>query len=54
MKRIGIVGHFGGDKVFLDGQTVKTKNVYRALCESFSVDDIYKLDTYGNKFLLYP
>lgn len=49
MKRIGMVGHFGGDKEFLDGQTVKTKNLYRALTEAFSTDDIEKLDTYGYK-----
>lgn len=49
MKKIGIVGHFGGNQVFLDGQTVKTKNLYRALNEEFSPGDIEKLDTYGYK-----
>ena len=49
MKKIGVVGHFGGDRVFLDGQTVKTKNLYRALTEAFSLEDVEKLDTYGYK-----
>ena len=49
MKKIGIVGHFGGNENFLDGQTVKTKNLYRALEEEFSSDEIEKLDTYGYK-----
>ena len=47
--KVGIVGHFGGNEVFLDGQTVKTKNLYCALQEVFSPDDIQKLDTYGYK-----
>ena len=48
MKKIGMVGHFGGNECFLDGQTVKTKNLYQALEEEFS-PDIQKLDTYGYK-----
>ncbi|MBR4931011.1 MAG: hypothetical protein IKZ00_09475, partial [Bacteroidaceae bacterium] len=47
MKKIGIVGHFGGDEVFLDGQTVKTKNLYRAIEERYSFENVIKLDTYG-------
>ena len=49
MKKIGIVGHFGGDEVFLDGQTIKTKYVYKALVDKFGEDAIEKLDTYGYK-----
>ena len=30
-KRIAIVGHFGGKKDFLDGQTIKTKVLYNEL-----------------------
>lgn len=41
---ICIVGHFGGNRSFTDGQTVKTKYLYNALLErSFSVD---KVDTF--------
>ncbi|MBQ4153935.1 MAG: glycosyltransferase [Clostridia bacterium] len=46
MKKIGIVGHFGGTEAFFDGQTVKTKNSYRALCDNFGEDNISVLDTY--------
>lgn len=49
MKKIGIIGHFGGNKDFYDGQTVKTKNCYRALCEEYGSDNIVALDTYGYK-----
>lgn len=49
MKKVGIVGHFGGNKSFFDGQTVKTKNLHRALEEEFSPESIKKLDTYGYK-----
>ena len=49
MKKIGVIGHFGGNEVFLDGQTVKTKNLYRALEENIDLADIQKLDTYGYK-----
>lgn len=30
-KKIAIIGHFGGNETFLDGQTVKTK----VLCAEF-------------------
>ena len=30
-KTVGIIGHFGGKKVFLDGQTIKTKILYEEL-----------------------
>ena len=31
MKNVTIIGHFGGDEVFTDGQTVKTQNLYKEL-----------------------
>ena len=46
--RIGIIGHFGGDKVFLDGQTVKTKILYEELI-SAGYQNIYCVDTYYNQ-----
>lgn len=46
MKRIGIVGHFGGDEQFFDGQTIKTKNLYAALTDQYSSEDIAVLDTF--------
>lgn len=47
--RIGICGHFGADKVFLDGQTVKTKNVYDVLCEAYGAENVLINDTYKIK-----
>ena len=40
MSKICICGHFGGTKEFLDGQTVKTKNIYMRM---FSTDMIHFL-----------
>ena len=54
MKKIGIIGHFGGNEVFLDGQTVKTKNL-KLLLEDYSGFSTYCVDTYlvrKHKFLL--
>lgn len=45
--RIGICGHFGGDQTFLDGQTVKTKILCRALMEKFGDDAVFAADTHG-------
>lgn len=47
--KIGVCGHFGGGKVFLDGQTVKTKNVYEALCEAYGTENVLINDTYKIK-----
>lgn len=45
---IVIIGHFGGNKVFSDGQTVKTLNLYRELLEKTNWK-IIKVDTYYKK-----
>ncbi len=45
MKKIAIIGHFGGKKDFLDGQTVKTKVLYEELLKTQKYN-IYKVDTY--------
>lgn len=42
--RICIIGHFGGGKTFVDGQTVKTVTLYKAL-KSRNIE-IEKVDTY--------
>lgn len=48
MKRVSIVGHFGGSETFTDGQTVKTKTLYQEL--SKKTKSIYIVDTfYKNK-----
>ena len=46
MIKIGICGHFGGNKVFLDGQTVKTKIVTQELKKIYSTKT---LDTFQGK-----
>ncbi len=48
-KKIAIIGHFGGDKNFLDGQTIKTKILYDELLKATNWD-IRKVDTYLRKF----
>lgn len=48
MKKIGIIGHFGGGRDFLDGQTVKTKVLYEEL-KKRGFENIFCVDTYYNK-----
>ena len=45
--KIGICGHFGGDEVFLDGQTVKTKIITNELIKKYGKHTISTMDTYG-------
>ena len=48
--RIGIIGHFGGQEYYTDGQTVKTKNLYEALKERCEcIQKIDTVDTYYAK-----
>ena len=54
MKKVAIIGHFGGNETFCDGQTVKTKNL-EGLLEDCSDISIKRVDTYysrSNKFRL--
>lgn len=44
---VTILGHFGGNKTFNDGQTVKTRTLYHALLSEGVV--VYPLDTYDLK-----
>ena len=46
MIKIGICGHFGGDKIFLDGQTVKTKIITQELKKLYSIKIV---DTFNGK-----
>ncbi len=43
--RIGIIGHFGGKKTFLDGQTIKTKEINNYLEKYYNIET-FKFDTY--------
>ena len=45
MRKIGIIGHFGGKEEFFDGQTVKTKILNDELIATGNFK-IYKVDTY--------
>lgn len=47
-KKIAIIGHFGGNEDFLDGQTIKTKILYDELVEATNWK-ITKVDTYYKK-----
>lgn len=53
MVKIGICGHFGGNKNFLDGQTVKTKIITKELQKEFGDNEVKKVDTYGGKKRLF-
>lgn len=45
--RIGIIGHFGGNEVFTDGQTVKVMSLYEGLSKRIPKNvKIDKVDTY--------
>lgn len=45
--QFGIIGHFGGNKNFTDGQTVKTKEINEYLEKYYGIE-IKKFDTYKN------
>ena len=45
MRKIGIIGHFGGNEEFFDGQTVKTKILNDELLATGNFET-YKVDTY--------
>lgn len=47
--KIGIIGHFGGGKVFLDGQTIKTKILYQEILEQIKQDCVDYIDTFNWK-----
>lgn len=49
MYKISICGHFGGNKEFNDGQTIKTKTIFNELYKKFGENNIGKIDTYNWK-----
>lgn len=52
-KKVGIIGHFGFGKEFLDGQTVKTKTLAKELKNIFGDEQIILCDTHNSlKFLV--
>lgn len=47
MKKVCIIGCFADTFDLLNGQTVKTKIVYKELEKSIGCDEVMKIDTYG-------
>lgn len=47
--RVGICGHYGGGKIYLDGQTVKTKIFTKELANKIGEQNIEIVDTHGWK-----
>ncbi|MGO5205022.1 glycosyltransferase family 4 protein [Parolsenella catena] len=48
-KKIGLIGRINPECRLFDGQTVKTRMMYRLLCETYGEDSIYTVDTYDYK-----
>lgn len=48
-KKIGLIGRIDSDCRLFDGQTVKTRMVYRLLCEMYGEESIVTVDTYDYK-----
>ena len=46
MKKIVIIGNFFGEKESYNGQTVKTKTLYKSFIEKYGKNYILKIDTY--------
>lgn len=53
MKQICIIGHFGFGKELLNGQTIKTKTITKALEKQLGIKQIMKIDTHGGA-LFFP
>ena len=47
MKKICIIGCFADSLDLLNGQTVKTKIVYKEMTNKLGQDNVIKIDTYG-------
>lgn len=45
--KVGICGHFGGQRTFIDGQTIKTKSITNELLTIFGENNVVVADTYG-------
>lgn len=49
IKKIGLIGRIDPDCRLFDGQTVKTRMMYRLLCEMYGEESIVTVDTYDYK-----
>lgn len=53
MRKVTVIGHFGGGKEFFDGQTIKTKAITNQLKKKYGDNEVVIYDTYGGiNFLL--
>lgn len=48
-KKIGLIGRIDSSGMLFDGQTVKTRTIWRMLCERYGEDRIMVVDTTGYK-----
>ena len=46
MKKVAIIGHFGGEENFCDGQSIKTRIIAREIEKSLGEEVVDKVDTY--------
>lgn len=47
MRKIAIIGHYGAGKLYLDGQTIKTKIVTNELVKYYGENEVTAVDTHG-------
>lgn len=52
MKKVCIIGHFAEGKNLLNGQTVKTKIIYKELVKQLGISEVDTIDTYGGVMAL--
>lgn len=48
-RKIGLIGRIDPERRLFDGQTVKTRMMYRLLCEAYGENSIVAVDTYDYK-----
>ena len=49
MKKVSVIGHFAPGLDYLDGQTVKTRILAKALEDAFGQEQVLRFDTHGGK-----
>ena len=47
MSKVCVIGHFGYGYNLLNGQTIKTKNITKALNEEYGLENVGTIDTHG-------
>ena len=47
MKKVSIIGHFAVGLEYYDGQTVKTRSLFRELCKQCGDGEVARIDTHG-------